>query len=191
MAIRYYNGIKFDSKIELKFALSIESNFAYLHHPKKIFESYYREDGKIVEINNNTRNYTPDFLIRSVSRNVATIVETKPDDYNDPEQFERRNRIVAKYLSSIETELDFKWVYERDIELTVAQCAKLEHVLQTQDKEKRFYYLLKKIYRRNGRVPFVQSPKWTEKEYVAFVKYGTYPESMVANEVMNEAGVSY
>jgi hypothetical protein len=177
----------FDSQIELRFALSIEDQYAYLHHPKRIFESYYRDDGKIVEINNKTRSYTPDFLIRSITQNEATIIETKPNHYNDWEQFERRNRIVSKYLSNIETHLEFKWVFDRDIKLTGEGWSKFNRILETQESEKRFHELLKVIYNRNCRVPFIHSPKWTEKEYIAFIKYGSYPESVNTNRVISSA----
>ena len=99
MAKRYYNGLEFESTIELKFALSIEDECAYLLHPKKIFDSYYRENGKIVEINDTTKSYTPDFLIRSTTRNIGAIIETKPNSYKNAAQFEFRNKVIKSYLS--------------------------------------------------------------------------------------------
>jgi len=87
-------------------------------------------------------------------------------------------RLLRVTYRGIEMELDFNWVYERDIYLNKTQESKLEKILAVQASEERFYRLLKGIYKRNSRVPFMYDQPWTEKEYVTFVKYGSYPEAV-------------
>jgi len=77
----YYNGCIFHSGAELKYALSIEDEYAYIIHPKRIFDSFYRANGKIVQVENFTQNYTPDFFIRSYTNKIGYIIESKPMDF--------------------------------------------------------------------------------------------------------------
>jgi len=53
--VTYYNGCLFDSQAELKYALSIEDDYAYLLHPKRIFDTCYDYHGKVIEIEEYTK----------------------------------------------------------------------------------------------------------------------------------------
>ncbi|MFZ6014435.1 MAG: hypothetical protein ACOYXT_29115 [Bacteroidota bacterium] len=173
--IAFYNGCRFESLGELKYALSIEDEYAYIVHPKKIFDSFYRDHGKIVEIYEHTKGYTPDFLIRSYRNNTASFVEVKYEDFNDVEQIELRNRIMGKYLTSLPTPLTFKWVRWNNNMLPQSKHEKLSALLENQHYERKFHDRVKDIYNRNEKVPYTFPNVWSDREYVDFVIHGINP----------------
>ncbi|MDW3209281.1 MAG: hypothetical protein R8N23_05410 [Reichenbachiella sp.] len=173
----YYNGCKFDSRLELRFCLLMEeNNFAYLVHPKKIYDSYYRNEGQYVEVFENTKSYTPDFLIRSIEKNVAYFIEIKPEDFSDEIQLYKRNKIIARYCNKLTNPIDFRVVYGGDFKLGQQSISKYDQVIKNQKKEKKLYDFRIKFYGGQGRVPLILPNQWSSQEYVNFVKYGNNPQ---------------
>lgn len=173
--VSYYNGCKFDSRLELRYALFIETNYAYLVKPIKIYDSYYRKKGREVEIYEHTGSYEPDFLIRSYKENIAAFIETKPDNYKNPVQMEKRNRIVGRYCDGLQADITFEWVFDGGFRLDKAGWDKYQTVIENQRKEKQFYDLLTKFYSHDGAIPFIHHSDWSDKEYSEFVRFGTNP----------------
>lgn len=171
----YYNGCLFESPYELKYALSIEYDFAYLLHPKKIYDSFYRDNGKAVEINDYTNNYTPDFLIRSYNENIACIVEIKGRSFNDIRQYEKRNAIMERYLRTLENPPDFRWIFWDDEMLTQEQADKFQFLETNQTYEKNFYEVLRNLYNHDDRIPFSFPREFSTSEYISFVNHGINP----------------
>lgn len=171
----YYNGCLFESTLELKYALSIEDEYAYIVHPKRIFDSFYRDNGKLVEILEQTKSYTPDFLIRSYTENKASIIEIKEEHYSDPEQYDLRNRIMKKYTEALENPPDFKWVFWNDGMLTPEKTEKFHLLMSCQGAEKKFYELLKQLYQRNEKIPYTFPRTMSTSEYMRFLVYGDNP----------------
>ena len=173
--VSYYNGCKFDSRLELRYALFIETNYAYLVKPKKIYDSYYRKNGREVEINEYTKSYKPDFLIRSYKENIGSFIEIKHHNYRDQAEIEKRNRIIARYCDGLHANVKLEWVYGGDFRLDKESWNKYQTVITNQPKERQFYDLLKKFYSQDGVKPFIIRYEWTDKAYSEFVKYGNNP----------------
>lgn len=171
----YYNGCLFESPYELKYALSIEEDYAYLLHPKRIYDSFYRGNGKVVEINERTANYTPDFLIRSYQENTACVIEIKGHSFNDLQQYEKRNAIMNRYLGTLENPPDFRWVFWDDKMLSKDKAEKFLFLEANQAYEKEFYNYLRNLYNHNDRIPFSFPHEASTSDYLSFVNYGVNP----------------
>lgn len=92
-----YWGCCFDSLLELKYALSIQSEYEFLRAHIPI---YYDPKTKMPTnyIRGNIRRYTPDFLIRHKQTKKAYLIELKPRAFNNHEQLAGRREIAEKYI---------------------------------------------------------------------------------------------
>ncbi|WP_421873984.1 hypothetical protein [Marinoscillum sp.] len=166
----YYNGIRFDSQLELKFALLIEHNFVYAAHPKEFFQKDL-ETGKII-LTPEIHSYKPDFYIRSLKDNIASYIEIKPSPRFEKSK-ELRLSIMTENLAQSDT--DFKWIFEDQIVLPNDQYEKLKMLIANQSLERKFYNLANKFYRNLYKYPFNLIKGWSFQEYKSFLHEGTYP----------------
>jgi len=176
----YYNGCEFESVHELRFALSIEDAFAYLLHPRRIFNSYYRENGSVVAIEDTTSSYKPDFLIRSYSENTVSFFEIKPHGFNDWEQYSKRNRIMNNFQKQLDLRIEFQWHFGL-ASLSEEKLRKFQALMKNQAYEKKFFLTLDKLYPgRNKKIPFTIPAEYSTSEYFNFVVHGEYPTHVAA-----------
>ncbi|MBV9986038.1 MAG: hypothetical protein JO301_00045 [Chitinophagaceae bacterium] len=123
-------GFSFDSLTELKYAISIMEEYAFLRAPVSI----YYHPGTLITLDQVRRchlRYTPDFLIRHKRTHKAFLVEVKPRAFAGHPQLDLRRKVAENYISRKRLDWQFKVVYDDEISLTEEQlidfetCAKL------------------------------------------------------------------
>lgn len=125
-----YWGCVFDSLLELRFALSINEQYEFLHthipiyyDPKNLQPTNY--------IRQNIRRYTPDFVIRHKTTGEAFCIEIKPRAFAANPQLELRRKIVENYIQWKKLDWAYKTVFDDEIilssekELEFNECKKL------------------------------------------------------------------
>jgi hypothetical protein len=113
----FYKGNIFDSLLELKFALHIESTHAWL---REGLELYYGLHGLANGVKGKLHCYRPDFLIRNWQTGEASLVEIKPDGFNDS-SLVKRAKIANRHARQFCYDWNFTIVYESEIHLSEAQ----------------------------------------------------------------------
>jgi hypothetical protein len=127
-----YNGQSFDSLLELKFILSVEDTHAWMRDGLQI---YYNAGEPDVCNECFLRKYTPDILIRNWSTGEASLVEIKPDHYDDYWANKKRKRVASSYITEFGYDWTFRIIYERDIKLTSKQQKKYETICRDSNRE--------------------------------------------------------
>jgi hypothetical protein len=126
-----YWGCSFDSLLELKYAISIRSDYEFLRSHIPI---YYDPVTRLPTnyIRDNTRRYTPDFLIRHKITGKAEWVEIKPRAFEGQDQLELRKAVANNYIKWKNLDWVYKVIYDDEITLTGEQqaefnaCSKLK-----------------------------------------------------------------
>lgn len=120
-----YNGQSFDSLLELKFILSVEDTHAWIRDGLQI---YYNAGQPDVCNECFLRKYTPDILIRNWDTGEATLVEIKPDKYDDYWANKKRKRVANRYITEFAYDWKFRIIYEHEIHLTRKQQQKYKSI---------------------------------------------------------------
>lgn len=123
-------GCCFDSLLELKYAIYIQDNYAFMRAQVPIYFDP-RTKRPTNYIRDNIRRYTPDFLIRDKQSNKAFLVEVKPRAFSDQDQLKDRREIAENFIRWKGWDWEFKVVYDDEFALNAAQqkvfanCCKL------------------------------------------------------------------
>jgi TnsA endonuclease-like protein len=119
-------GCRFDSLLELKYAISIQDDYEFLRSRIPI---YYDPKTKRPTdyLRFNTKRYTPDFLIRHRGTNKASLIEIKPRAFENERQLELRREIAEKYIRWKSFDWSFEVVYDDQIRLNTQQ----QHLFDT------------------------------------------------------------
>ncbi len=120
-----YHGQSLDSLLELKFILSIEQTHAWIRDGLQI---YYNMDDPKLSNEESLQKYTPDILVRNWKTGMATLVEIKPDHYNDKWANCKRHEVAEKYIEQFGYDWQFKIIYERNISLRAEQQQKYRNI---------------------------------------------------------------
>lgn len=123
----FYHGQSLDSLLELKFILSIEQTHAWIRDGLQI---YYNIDDPGLSNEESLQKYTPDILVRNWKTGMATLVEIKPDHYNDKWANRKRHQVAERYIEQFGYDWQFKIIYERNISLTAGQKIKYHEICQ-------------------------------------------------------------
>ena len=122
-----YRNCRFHSLLELKFAISIEDTCSFLrehiqiwYDPKTRMPTDY--------IRENTKKYTPDFLIRNNSSRGAWLVEIKPRAFQYCWQLYLRKEVAEKYIQWKGVDWTFVIVFDDQIRLTAEQQDKFQQL---------------------------------------------------------------
>jgi hypothetical protein len=112
-----YWGCRFDSLLELKFALSIKDEYDFIRSPVHI---YYDPRTRIPTnyLRYYIRRYTPDFLIRHKTTGLAFLIEIKPGAFRDERQLVIRREVSENYIRWKNYDWKFKVVFDHDILLS-------------------------------------------------------------------------
>lgn len=102
-----YNGMGFDSLLELRYAISIQDEYAFLRESIKIFydpiaqtsTNYLREGIK---------KYTPDFLICNLATRKAYLLEVKLHAFDDFCGLTLLQNICDRYIATGQYYLSIK-----------------------------------------------------------------------------------
>jgi len=172
-----YRCCKFDSLLELKFVLSIEDNWYFLrehivifYDPKTLLPTSY--------IRENTKKYTPDFLIRNKSNNKAFLIELKPGEFRNEVQIKVRKQVAENYIKNKNADWIYKVIYDDEIILSRQQQEKLASLrarINAFNLKCHIAYLDKKwnITKRNYFKTIPGGRKGVSAAaYTKFVKYG-------------------
>jgi hypothetical protein len=173
-----YNGCLYDSLLELKFVLSVEKEYMYLREPviigydpiKCVSTNYLQE---------RTRIYKPDFLIRSPEGGPALLIELKPTAWKNYYYQMRYEAIANSFISQRKLDWKYKILYSHEIILSRDQ--KL-HFLELAKNKRAWSATLKMIkldqkYNQKEVRYFSSTPNFrlhalSKKNYVEWVKYG-------------------
>jgi hypothetical protein len=115
--------------LELKFALVVVDDYAYLREGIRI---YYQPRTCISTnslTNENTRVYYPDFLIRDFKTKQASLVEIKPDNFDLIGLLEYRTKIANHFIRTNGYDWTFQTIYEREIVLSDRKQEKFESLI--------------------------------------------------------------
>ena len=118
-----YRSCVLDSLTELRFVLSIEQDFYFLrehvriwYHSKTLEPTYY--------LNDQTKLYTPDFLIRGKENNTAYLVEIKPRAFQNAEQLTIHSRVAERFIDKNKYDWKFIILFNDEISLNKEQQKK-------------------------------------------------------------------
>jgi len=173
-----YRSCFFDSLLELKYALSIEQDYRYLREPYLI--GY---DAKTLQVTNHfkeeTKIYTPDFLIRCKTSNKAYLVEIKPSAFRHRDDAITYQQIAQNYIHLINKDFQFKMVYDDDIILSESQQRKYNLFVAKKDQFADLFSLHQLDRKYNAEfikyfssVPFFPEDPLSAKDYARFVRLG-------------------
>jgi len=176
-----YKGCFFHSLLELKFILMIEDRCSWIREPLSI---YYKPDN--LEITNyiteNTKKYTPDFLVRKYKDNTAYLIEIKPKSFLNSEQMKNRKLLADKYLKAINADWNYKIITEDEIKLDERKKEILQKTIKNNKYFKNKLNLIKKDKKYNNmpqkyflNMPQRQSNEISIEDYKRYVKYGKLP----------------
>ena len=87
-----YKGCFYHSLLELKFILLIENKCSWIREPVAIHYNPYTLEVTNY-INEKTRKYIPDFLVRKWNDNTGYLIEIKPQEFLDSEEMQLRDKI--------------------------------------------------------------------------------------------------
>lgn len=161
-----YWGIHYDSLLELKYALSIQDDYAFLrsavpifYHPSTLTPTLY-----VREV---VRRYTPDFLIRHTITNEAFLVEIKPRAAEQDPKLRKLTTVAERYIKWKGYDWKFIVVFDDMITLDAHNLAIYEDCCRLQSK-KEISRWLKDEQHRYKRCIFVNSPSESEKQFILF-----------------------
>lgn len=157
-----YNGQLLDSLLELKFVLSIEETHAWI---REGLEIYYNINTIPAGIDAPLKRYTPDILIRNWNTGQASLIEVKPDRFDDNYLINKRTRIAEKFIVEFGYDWNFQVIRSNDIKLSPAQETKYERIV-TNIKQR--YPMWFGGYNQN-------SAAWSIDQYESFVRNGLLP----------------
>lgn len=126
-AVVYHSQV-LDSLLELKFVLSIEQTHAWL---RRGLEIYYNINDIPAGLDAPLKRYTPDILIRNWETGKATLVEIKPDQYDDFYLIRKRADIARAFITEFAYDWDYQLIRASDIQLSLQQAAKFKRILKT------------------------------------------------------------
>lgn len=177
-----YKGVLYDSLLELRFVLIIEDKCSWIREPKTIF--YDPNTLKSTNyLKENTRKYTPDFLVRKWKDNSAHIIELKPVEFKNSEQMQIRKQVIENYIN--ENNLDWKFIIlsKEDLKLNLEQKEKYKEIIEKNKNFRSKLELIKKDNKYNkipqqyfSSIPNLETDEIISKEYIKYVKYGKLPE---------------
>lgn len=153
-------GCHFDSLTELKFAVSIMEEYAYLRNQVSI----YYHPGTLQPtsfIRRCHRRYTPDFLIRHKETGKAFLVEIKPRAFEHHPQLIMRKEVAQNYIRLKNYDWIYKVVFDDEIVLSEEQwqafvdCRKLTPSSQCEERLKEYTNRLQISVPTNKQIDFV------------------------------------
>jgi hypothetical protein len=179
----YYNGCYYSSRLELKYALWVETWCAYLVHPIKIYSG--TRIGDAIDLSKFYKVYVPDFLVRNWKNNKAWLVEVKPLRYLAEAM--RKKEMVLEYLKIKNLDWNFIIATEKDIHLSESQYKKYKRIIDDYEllKKNRGFSFGENRYRNRHTDGFNQAPQLTNldiehDEYITYVKTGKLPKRVIS-----------
>lgn len=162
-------GCSFDSLTEVKYAVSILDDYAFLrerisiyYHPGTLQPTDY--------IRECHRRYTPDFLIRHKETGEAFLVEIKPRAFQHEPQLLQRRQVAENYIRWKGYDWKFKIIYDDEIILTAEQWEQFEDCCKLKSKSARkvWFQEYKKCFDRSAPALFAPQLNSADIQYIMF-----------------------
>lgn len=178
-----YKGCFYHSILELKFILLIEDKCSWIREPVAI---HYDPNTLEVTnyINEKTKKYIPDFLVRKWKENTAHLIEIKPTRFLDLEQMRIRRIVTENYLKQKNVDWQFKVITEDDIKLNDFKTDLLKRIIDENRNLQSKLSLIKRDRKYNNtpqkyfaNIPYLITKEITPEDYKRYVKYGVLPDS--------------
>ena len=129
-------GHHFDSMTEVKFAISIMEEYAFIRSPVSMY--FNPGNCRLAHFPRLFHHrYTPDFLIRHLQTRKAMLVEIKPRAFQGNPQLEQHEIVATNYIRSMKFDWIYKVVFDDEIILSEDQLAHFEECLSLKDETKR------------------------------------------------------
>lgn len=130
-------GYRFDSVTEVKFAISVMEEYAFMRSPVSI---YFHPGSGALSPHPRIyhRRYTPDFLIRHLETKLAYLIEIKPRAYEGNPELEMHEKIASSYIQTLKFDWVYKVVFDDQIMLGEEQLKDFEQFLRIKDDAIRF-----------------------------------------------------
>lgn len=122
-------GCHFDSLTELRFAISIMEDHAFLRSPVSMY--FHPVTGQLAHFPRGCfLRYTPDFLIRNYETKQATLVEIKPRSFEQESSLEMHQHIANHYIRTLKFDWQYKIIFDDEILLTEQQLQQYQDCLK-------------------------------------------------------------
>lgn len=121
-------GYRFDSMTEVKFAISVMEEFAFIRSPV----SMYFHPGNLQLTPHQRlfhRRYTPDFLIRHLRTKLAFLIEIKPRAFEGNPELDQHLQVANNYIHALKFDWIYKVVFDDEIILNEQQLKDFEECL--------------------------------------------------------------
>jgi hypothetical protein len=173
-----YRGCYFHSFAELKYAMAIENDYRYLREPVIIgydpktllTTNYFREE---------TKMYTPDFLVRPKAGGERLLIEIKPEQFRGERLVDTYHAIANNYIRQNNKPWQFRMIFEDEIVLPEVLQPKFDLFWK---KRRTFesYFGLQRLDRQYNAesikyfssVPLFPEDGLSRNEYARFVRLG-------------------
>ncbi|MES2328572.1 MAG: hypothetical protein V4539_03150 [Bacteroidota bacterium] len=121
-------GYRFDSMTEVKFAISVMEEFAFIRSPVSM---YFHPGSFQLTAHPRLfhRRYTPDFLIRHLRTKMAFLVEIKPRAFERNTELDQHRQVATNYIRALKFDWIYKVVYDDEIILNEQQLHDFEECL--------------------------------------------------------------
>lgn len=121
-------GYRFDSMTEVKFAISVMEEYAFIRSPV----SMYFHPGNFSLVAHPRlfhRRYTPDFLIRHLHTKQAFLVEIKPRAFEGNAELDQHQQVACNYIRALKFDWKYIVVFDDEIILNEQQLKDFEECL--------------------------------------------------------------
>lgn len=139
-------GHCFDSLLELKYAISVGTEYYFIRSPVLI---YYdpRTNQPVDRIRKCHLRYTPDFLIRHKETKQAFLIEIKPRAFEHQPQLVVRKEVAENYIRKRNFDWTYKVVFDDQIKLSGEDLEEF-HRLRIQVFDQKSNLKLQQLYTR-------------------------------------------
>lgn len=162
-------GCAFDSLLELKYAISIQDEYAFLrdrvtifYHKGTLQPANYHREGVL--------HYTPDFLIRNKQTGEAFLIETKPRAAEHDSKLLIRKQVAENYILSRKYDWKYKVIFDDEIILTEEMLTIFEDCCKLKSKSafKLWFRQMNQRYDRSAPTFFGKVPNETDVRFIMF-----------------------
>lgn len=160
-----YDNRLFDSALELKYILMVEDTHAWLKDGLDIyFDLHLQRSAAKTPF----KKYIPDFLVRDWQTGKATLVEIKPDRYDDILALRNRTKIANHHIKEFGYDWEYEIIFASQIKLTDPQYKKFSRIISENRNRKTLPYCF-------DEPPSNCPTRYSSKDYQHFVLTGVVP----------------
>jgi hypothetical protein len=179
-----YNGIEFNSTLELQFALLIEDTCEYMIEPISIWYNKLNLDLRIRS--ECPHRYIPDFLVRKLKDNSGHLIEIKPYFQVNDKVVQLKKALAERFINEHGYDWKFTIITDRQINLTPEKRRKLDEIKKTRGflAAKKKMLEREKMFNPNfvmsrNKIPFKTNLGLEERDYMLYLKKGYVPDNEI------------